>query len=112
MSGPPYAPSFHQDSGVSTRINLLILCAVFTFVPTAVELVLVCGLLAKQVSTAFAGVVLLTFVAYVAWTVALTKASTASRKEVSSLHSRPQRGGQQCVLLEHPLRGVLRRWKI
>lgn len=72
-------------SAVSKTHTSAPFCAVFTLVPTAVELVLVCGLLAKQVSTAFAGVVLLTFAAYVAWTVALTKASMASRKEVGEL---------------------------
>ena len=48
---------------------------------------LVCALLANHTSLAFAAVVLLTFVTYVAWTVALTKASVAIRKEV-------RRGGE------------------
>ncbi|GAQ82134.1 mitochondrial ABC transporter ATM [Klebsormidium nitens] len=68
-------------------VTMIFRAIVFTLVPTVVELVLVCGLLAKQVSTAFAGVVLLTFAAYVAWTVALTKASMASRKEVNNLNN-------------------------
>ncbi|CAI5472090.1 unnamed protein product [Closterium sp. Yama58-4] len=58
---------------------------VFTFIPTAVELLLVCALLANHISLSFAGVVLLTFVVYVAWTVALTKASVSIRKEVNRL---------------------------
>jgi len=63
--------------------------AVFTFIPTAVELVLVCGLLGRHTSISFAAVVLLTFSAYVAWTVALTKASVSIRKEVRSLLPSP-----------------------
>eukprot|EP00850_Spirogloea_muscicola_P003591 SM000014S00379 [mRNA] locus=s14:1014211:1019871:+ [translate_table: standard] len=66
-------------------VTMIFRAVVFTFIPTAVELALVCGLLAKQISPAFAGVVLLTFVAYVAWTIALTKAAAASRKEVNRL---------------------------
>lgn len=47
---------------------------VFTFVPTALELVLVCGLLARSFAPQVAAMVLATFGAYVAWTTALTSA--------------------------------------
>ncbi|CAM6086696.1 unnamed protein product [Calypogeia fissa] len=60
---------------------------VFTFLPTVVELAFVCVLLAKQVSSVVAGIVLLTFGAYVAYTVAITSAAAASRKEVNKLEN-------------------------
>jgi len=60
---------------------------VFTFVPTFVELILVCGLLATRVSSKVAGVVLLTFAAYVAWTVQITSRAAESRKEVNKLEN-------------------------
>lgn len=56
--------------------------AVFTFVPTFVELILVCGLLATKVSGTIAAVVVLTFAAYVTWTVLVTSRAAESRKEV------------------------------
>ncbi|XP_024541732.1 ABC transporter B family member 23, mitochondrial [Selaginella moellendorffii] len=58
---------------------------VFTFVPTILELLLVCGLLAKQVSPIVAAVVVVTFTAYVAWTFYITQAAALSRKEVNKL---------------------------
>ncbi|KAL3700724.1 hypothetical protein R1sor_018746 [Riccia sorocarpa] len=60
---------------------------VFTFVPTAVELAFVCVLLAQQVSSLVAGIVLTTFAAYVAYTVVITSAAAASRKEVNKLEN-------------------------
>lgn len=60
---------------------------VFTFVPTFVELILVCGLLATRVSSKVAGVVVLTFAAYVAWTVRITSRAAESRKEVNKLEN-------------------------
>ena len=48
---------------------------VFTFIPTAIELVLVCGLLARTFAPAVATLVLATFAAYVLWTAALTRAA-------------------------------------
>ena len=72
-------------------ITMIFRAVVFTFIPTAVELLLVCGLLAKHVAPAFAWAVLLTFAAYIAWTVALTRASVAKRKEVGGAH-RVQQG--------------------
>ena len=46
---------------------------VFTFIPTAIELALVSWLLAKSFSPGVAGLVIATFVAYVAWTALMTK---------------------------------------
>lgn len=48
---------------------------VFTFVPTAVELVLVCFLLGRIFKPIIAVMVVGTFVAYVFWTAQLTKAA-------------------------------------
>ena len=48
---------------------------VFTFIPTAVELVLVCGLLSRTFTPIVSGLVLGTFVAYTLWTAALTRAA-------------------------------------
>lgn len=50
--------------------------------PTFVELILVCGLLATKVSGTIAAVVVLTFAAYVTWTVLVTSRAAESRKEV------------------------------
>ncbi|KAG0582977.1 hypothetical protein M758_3G101900 [Ceratodon purpureus] len=60
---------------------------VFTFVPTFVELILVCGLLATQVSGTIAAIVALTFAAYVTWTVHITSRAAESRKEVNKLEN-------------------------
>ncbi|KAH8949613.1 hypothetical protein BDL97_10G041600 [Sphagnum fallax] len=60
---------------------------VFTFIPTVVELVLVCGLLAQKVSGMVAGIVLVTFTAYVAWTVHITTQAAESRKQVNKLEN-------------------------
>lgn len=46
---------------------------VFTFMPTAIELILVCTLLAQRFRPAVAIAVLVTFVAYVSWTTVMTK---------------------------------------
>jgi len=48
---------------------------VFTFIPTAVELVLVCALLSRTFTPLVSGLVLGTFVAYTLWTAALTRAA-------------------------------------
>lgn len=45
---------------------------VFTFIPTIVELVLVCGLLARTFRPLVSIMVVATFVAYVAWTLYMT----------------------------------------
>lgn len=46
---------------------------VFTFMPTVLELGLVCTLLARKFRPAVAGLVLVTFVAYVTWTTVMTQ---------------------------------------
>lgn len=46
---------------------------VFTFMPTAIELALVCTLLARRFRPAVALAVLATFVVYVWWTTVMTK---------------------------------------
>jgi len=56
---------------------------VFTFMPTAIELVLVCGLLARTFTPIVSALVVGTFAAYVAWTAALTRAAA----EVRNAHS-------------------------
>lgn len=45
----------------------------FTFVPTAVELALVCAILARSFHPRVSLLVVGTFAAYAAWTVALTR---------------------------------------
>jgi len=49
---------------------------VFTFIPTAIELVLTCTLLARTFTPIVAGLVITTFALYVTWTAALTRAAT------------------------------------
>lgn len=51
---------------------------VFTFMPTAIELILVCTLLAQRFRPAVALAVLVTFVAYVWWTTVMTKVHAAA----------------------------------
>ena len=55
---------------------------VFTFVPTAVELVLVCGLLSRTFTPIVSLMVLGTFVAYTLWTAALTRAAAEVRLQL------------------------------
>lgn len=52
---------------------------VFTFIPTAVELVLVCGLLGRIFQPVVAVCVVATFAAYVFWTAQMTKAAAKVR---------------------------------
>lgn len=52
---------------------MLYRAVLFTFAPTALELVLVVGLLAAAFSPITAGLVAATFVLYVTWTLALTQ---------------------------------------
>ena len=47
----------------------------FTFIPTFIELILVCGLLAKIFQPLLAILVVATFAAYVVWTAKLTQAA-------------------------------------
>ena len=54
-------------------VGMMFRAVVFTFMPTAIELVLVCTLLARRFQPAVALAVLATFVAYVSWTTIMTK---------------------------------------
>ncbi|KAL3155600.1 hypothetical protein ABBQ38_010855 [Trebouxia sp. C0009 RCD-2024] len=66
-------------------VGMMFRAVVFTFMPTAIELVLVCTLLARRFRPAVALAVLATFVVYVWWTTVMTKAATEVRKEVNEL---------------------------
>jgi ABC-type transport system involved in Fe-S cluster assembly fused permease/ATPase subunit len=56
-------------------IAMIFRAIVFTFIPTAVELVLVCGLLGRIFQPVVAICVVATFAAYVFWTAQMTKAA-------------------------------------
>ncbi len=57
---------------------------VFTFIPTAVELILVCGLLSRTFTPLVSLMVLGTFVAYTLWTAALTRAAAEVRLQLNA----------------------------
>lgn len=88
-------PAFHLDrsTGAMSRVldrgaratATIFRAVLFTFVPTAVEFVLVCWLLARTVSWQLAGAVVATFATYIAYTIALTQRSVEIRKEVNRL---------------------------
>ncbi|BDA47349.1 Iron-sulfur clusters transporter atm1, mitochondrial [Coccomyxa sp. Obi] len=69
-------------------ISMVFRAVVFTFLPTAIELVLVCGLLARTFTPIVSALVVGTFVAYVAWTAALTRAAAEARKRVNALDNK------------------------
>jgi len=87
--------SFHLDrrTGALQRvidrgtrsIAMVFRAIVFTFVPTAVELVLVCALLWHAFSWHVVAIVLVTFVLYVAWTVRMTSVSADLRKIANNM---------------------------
>ncbi|KAK9857626.1 hypothetical protein WJX84_005358 [Apatococcus fuscideae] len=87
--------AFHLErrTGTLTRIlergtravAMVFRAVVFTFIPTFVELVLVCGLLARTFRPLVSLMVVATFVAYVAWTLYMTSAATEARKRVLKL---------------------------
>ncbi|GAB4819537.1 hypothetical protein N2152v2_006583 [Parachlorella kessleri] len=66
-------------------VSMIFRAIIFTFVPTAVELALVCAVLARSFHPRVSLAVLATFGAYAAWTVALTKAATRARRSVKDL---------------------------
>ncbi|KAF8062057.1 ATM1 [Scenedesmus sp. PABB004] len=66
-------------------IQMLYRAVLFTFAPTAIELVFVVGLLATRFSPLVAGLVGGTFVLYVAWTLTMTQAAVEVRKQVNQL---------------------------
>jgi len=82
--------SFHLDrkTGRLSRIlergtrsvQMLYRALLFTFAPTALELVFVIALLATQFSAITAGLVAATFVLYVSWTLVLTQMAVEVRR--------------------------------
>lgn len=60
---------------------------VFTFIPTAVELVLVCALLAKAFNALVAGMVVVTFLVYVTYTTVQTMKVAEKRKAVNAIEN-------------------------
>jgi ABC-type transport system involved in Fe-S cluster assembly fused permease/ATPase subunit len=87
--------SFHLDrrTGSLSRVidrgtrsvAMVFRAVVFTFVPTALELVAVCFLLWRAFSGAIVALVLVAFTAYVAWTIALTQLAASRRTEANRL---------------------------
>ena len=61
-------------------VSMVFRAVVFTFLPTAMELTLVCGLLWHAFSWHFVAIVLTTFTAYVWWTIHMTGVSAEKRK--------------------------------
>ena len=70
-----YADVSAGGTAGTRSVGMMFRAVVFTFMPTAIELVLVCTLLAQRFKPAVALAVLATFVAYVAWTTVMTKVS-------------------------------------
>ena len=68
-------------------VAMIFRAVVFTFVPTIVELVVVCVLLWRTFSPAVVVLVLATFAAYVTWSVALTQLAASRREEANRLDS-------------------------
>ena len=66
-------------------VAMIYRAAIFTFLPTILEIAVVCGLLYRAFSPVTAGLVLVTFVAYVSWTVALTGVAAERRKLANTL---------------------------
>jgi len=69
----------------SRSINMVFRAVVFTFLPTILELIMVCGILWHQFSAPVAGIVLATFAGYLAWTASLTQKSTEVRKKLNEM---------------------------
>lgn len=61
--------------------------ALFTFIPTGVELIAVLILLSKAASPALAGSVALTFIAYVLYTAQITTLAASARKAANKTES-------------------------
>lgn len=60
-------------------IQILYRALIFTFLPTCIELLFVCGLLSSAFSPTVAALVGATFVVYVGWTMAVTQLATEVR---------------------------------
>eukprot|EP00887_Chlorella_sp_A99_P002243 scaffold10.g2243.t1 len=69
-------------------VAMIFRAVVFTFLPTAVELAAVCAVLARSFHPRVSLLVLATFAAYAAWTVALTWTATGLRRRVKELDNR------------------------
>lgn len=72
------------DRGTKS-VTMVFRAVIFTFLPTAVELVLVCYLLAKNLSTLAALSTLVAFAVYVVWTAKMAGKMAVLRKEVNRL---------------------------
>ena len=70
---------------------------VFTFMPTAIELVLVCTLLAQRFKPAVALAVVATFVAYVGWTTVMTKVDLLTQHLYSDSNTSPNMSAHATV---------------
>jgi len=68
-------------------VTMVFRAVVFTFLPTAVELILVSALLWHQFHPSLVLTVIATFAAYTAWTVSLAKLAASRRKEQNRLDS-------------------------
>ena len=67
-----------QGHFAGTRsVAMVFRAMVFTFIPTAIELVLVCGFLARSFTPAVSALVIATFVGYVAYTTSMTAQAAA-----------------------------------
>ena len=84
---------------------------VFMFMPTAVELVLVCGLLYYSFGPAVVGIVLATFTLYVGWTVHMTSVSAGLRKIANTLDGHTT-GKAVDALLNYETVSVVRRCRL
>ena len=69
----------------SRSVAMVFRAVVWTFVPTLIELAVVCALLASRFSAREAGAVAATFAAYTTFTVRLTTAAAAARQRVNAL---------------------------
>ncbi len=58
-------------------VSMIFRAVIFTFVPTAIELALVCAVLARAFHPRVSLAVLTTFLVYATWTVALTRVGGA-----------------------------------
>ena len=73
MTAPPLL-RYARCAGTRS-VSMVFRAVVFTFLPTAVELVLVCGLLARTFTPLVSALVVGTFALYVGWTASLTRAA-------------------------------------
>ena len=86
---------FHLDRSVGSlsrmlergarSVGMIFRAIVFTFVPTIVELIAVCVILARAFSPLISGLVMGAFGIYAGWTVLLTFLATKVRREVKDL---------------------------